>query len=317
LYVQFGKNPDGDSFGAADGDLGWGFWKSAGGKVAIQKWMYGDAFVGDNNNGAYVSLTPIEPLKIGFSVPFIDFRNDTAINVYKRTNAGVSYELPIGTAGIYYQGNLNTPSYDKDGNVVSNASKLGASFLLTAVDNLVIALGVGYSLPVRSDKIGDDNLGEIYGKKAGDTTVTISDPVAIGLGVRFRTGALGIKARVAGKFGGKSEGEGVGAKLYPTYDKNGNKVPLSSNIEKKATEFEAILMPYFDITDKVSAYLNTGMGVTKPEAGDTTVAWFINPYVSFGGGDWPNFWAGVQIQSDGTKDAAVKWSVPLGMTFGF
>jgi hypothetical protein len=304
LKVQIGY--DDGTFGASDGGFGWGFYEGA--LAAEEKWQSGGGYVGAGGLGLWLSLTPIEPLTIDVLVPFISDAGE-AKNVYKKMDAGVTYNLPIGSVGIYYNGDLNELS-DKS---TASASKLGAAFKLTAVENLTINLGVAYPLPVKSDKIGDVNLGEKYGQKAGDTTVTVSNPVAMSFGVGFKTGALGIKARLMGEFGGNSKGEGKGAKLYSTWDKDGNEVPLSTDIEKKNVRFLADLMPYFAINDSVTANLSTGLDMTKPDGKNSVVAWHINPYVNVKG----HFYAGVRIDSDGTGDKIVNWSVPLGLTFGF
>jgi hypothetical protein len=102
-----------------------------------------------------------------------------------------------------------------------------------------------------------------------------------------------------------------------TKDKDGKIIDAWVDTLKSDTGFVADLLPSFAINDSVTAFLSTGLSMTTPEVGDTTVGWHINPYVNVKG----HFYAGVRIDSDGVKDTdnktTVNWSIPLGLAFGF
>jgi opacity protein-like surface antigen len=285
LKVQFGINPDGEY--AKDGVTGWNFYQTAGDVgVVKQVWNdgehgFGASFGGgEDRPGAWLTLTPIEPMEINLSIPFIAMNDELAKNVYKMLRGQISYKISdIGLVAISYRGDLNE--------ITAGASKLFGFFQLTAVENLDLHLGVGYYLPVRDD----------------DLDITVSKPVSLGLCVDFTTGALGIKARVQGQFGGNVKAAGATI--------------------KDATVFTGEIQPSFGINDKVSAYLATGLTMTKAEDVDAVVAWHINPYISVSGGLWaPSFYAGVRFDSNGIKDpttnnTTVYWSIPIGMFFTF
>jgi hypothetical protein len=301
LKVQFGQNPDGH-FGL-DGNTRWQFYKVAGDvDVATENWIFSEAFYGGyNGNGLYLTLTPIEPLEINLAVPVSANWGGKAEDVYKKTNAQVTYNIGgIGKVGVSYAGALNKLTWDDEGNLGADASKLWGYFGLSAIENLAIDLGVGYYLPVTEETPAGSKI-----------NTTCSKNVALGLGVNFETGALGIKARVQGQFGGNVK-----------VDKDSTPLP---------TVVTADLLPSFAINDKISALLDTGLNMTKPDGGDAVVGWHIMPYVTVKANFWaPNFYAGFRFESDGVKKARnaagklvedptgntiVTWSVPIGIYF--
>jgi hypothetical protein len=292
LKVQFGANPDGH-FDGVDGVTRWGFYRIAC-DVGVAKESFDTTafFGGYSAPGLFLTLAPIEPLAINVAVPFIDqmYKDNKAETVYKKLVAQVTYDIGgIGKVAVSYQGDLN----ELKGNDAADASKLWGFFQLTAVENLDLHLGVGYYVPVTDDVT-------INGKAE---KVTVSKNVGLGLGVNFTTGALGIKARVIGAFGGNVKGGLADGK-------------------KEDTTLTADLLPSFDISDKVSAYLDTGLKMTKPDGSDAQVGWHIMPYVAVKANWWaPNFYAGFRFESEGKKaggpDAIVNWSVPIGMILEF
>jgi hypothetical protein len=219
--------------------------------------------------------------------------------VYKKFVGQIAYNLgSIGKLALTYRGGLNE--------AVGDASKLFAYFGITAIENLGIDLGVGYTLPVTYTPDPDQPKFE----------ETYTAPVALGLGVNFTTGALGIKARVQGVFGEKWTPINSGNKGDPA---KGTMIVLAD------------LLPSFAVTDKVSAYLDTGLAMYKNQAEppkgetyDAVVGWHIMPYVSVKANAWaPNFYAGFRFESAGGKnsdtgkDNPVFWSVPIGMWLTF
>jgi hypothetical protein len=288
LEVKFGGNPDGQLDGV-DGVTRWAYYQVANDVIADEHWRFNHSFYGGwGLNGTIVTLTPIEPLKISVAIPFASFAGD-AKDLYSRLDAQVVYSLGIGKVAVSYRGSLNkSDTWSQWGNNGNNSTLYGY-FGLSAIENLDIDLGIGYTIPVELEKEADEK-----------TAKTYASPVGVGLGVKFSAGALGIKARVQGEFGGKLSG--------------GN---LKASVEDP-TIFTADLMPFFAVTDKVSAHLSTGLIMTKPSEGESEVAWHIMPYVTVKANWWaPNFYAGIKFNSDGGKDAPVKWSVPMGIEISF
>jgi hypothetical protein len=334
--LTIGTNPDG--FFGADGVARWNFYQVAGDAgIAVQDWSddgtSASFYGGFGGNGAILTLTPIEPLAINVAIPFIDAEGE-AKNVYKQLVGQVAYNLgSVGKVALTYRGNLNdtgnvtvTGTLDGDDEFVpgaaayklgANGSKLFAFFGITAIENLEIDLGLGYTMPVTVKKVNVTQT--VDGKKVGDETVERENvigydkkddiiykaPVAVGLGVNFTTGALGIKARFQGQFGESLSGVG-------------------GMVTKGTLKFLADLMPSFAVTDKVSAYLDTGLVMSKDQqevakvVNEAVVGWHIMPYVTVKASWWaPNFYAGFRIDSDGGKDPVVNWSVPIGVVFAF
>jgi hypothetical protein len=296
LKVQFGANPDGHW--GMDGVTRWAFYQNANEVVAKESYSEMAFTGGFGRTGLFLELTPIEPLAINVAIPFIADMGERAVDVYKKLFGQVSYQIgDIGKVGVSYQGELHR--FETSG-ADPAASKLYAYFGLTAIENLGIDLGVRYYLPIKSGVAYDAN-GDDYDI---GWTVTRSKPVGLGLGVNFTTGQLGIKARVRGEFAGT------------TVNRNNDNAT-----EKDDAVFVADLLPSFAINDKVSAYLDTGLMMTKREEFDAKVGWHIMPYVSVKAVG--EFYAGLRFESEGkdignnTPDAVVQWSVPLGMIFSF
>jgi len=162
--------------------------------------------------------------------------------------------------------------------------KFYAYFGLTAIENLGIDFGIGYTLPIA---------GEGY---------TINTPVAIGLGVNFSAGDFGIKGRFQGEFAGSLA---TSAKTYAD-----------------AITIIGDVLPSYAISEKLLILMSAGLRVDIPPEGDNVIGWHIQPYVAVKSNWWsPNFWAGVRIDSNGEKQgtdpAIINWSVPVGMGISF
>jgi hypothetical protein len=331
--LQFGTDPDGEW--SQDGVTRWGFYQVASdANVAIENWKFGASFYeGFGAIGAYLTLTPLDPLEIHIGIPIVSASGE-AKDVYQKLHGQVAYNLGgIGKVALSYVGNLNNggsisavnaageaataPASGKIADVAAgtvlkndlsgNGSKLFAYFGLTAIENLSIDLGVGYTLPVTWEKVAVNfkdgksitvDLKEDLGMKAKDIPV-YSAPIGVGLGVKFDAGALGIKARVQGEFA--------------------EQLKVGGSTIKGDMKLTADLMPYFAVTDSVTAHLSTGLAMSKPDGGgDSTVAWHIEPYVTVKASWWaPNFYAGFRFDSDGTGSKVVNWSVPIGLVVEF
>jgi len=294
--VQIGANPDGH-FETDNGITRWNFYQVGGDVgVASEGWAFSESFYGgEGTPGAFLTLAPVEPLAINIAIPFLATGwGEEAKDVYRKLVGQVTYDLgSIGKVALTYKGGLNTLGTDDDGNAKVDASKLWAYFGIRAIENLGIDIGVGYYLPVKSKEVDGVDTG---------VEITYSKPVALGLGVNFNAGALGIKARVQGQFGGN--------------------VKIPGTTEKLPTTVTADLLPSFAINDKVSALLDTGLVLNKEDGADAQVGWHIMPYVALKANAWaPNFYAGFRFDSEGKApggpDAVVNWSVPIGIWLSF
>jgi hypothetical protein len=321
--LMLGVNPDGDY--GRDGVTRWGFYQVGGDSDVIhENWAFGESFyAGWNKNGALLTITPIENLLIFLGIPFSS--GGEAADMFAKLHAQVAYDISgIGNFAITYTGGLGhkdkvapTGSDTKYGWIpgatesdpptwglittpkggsaeVNDPGKIYAYFGLSAIENLGIDIGLGYTLPyTREDK------------------TTVNTPIAVGLGVKFDSGAFGVKARIQGQLGG-------------------SKKPDSGTEWKDPTVIDFDILPYYAVTDTVTALLSAGLHMSAPgdndygTAGkpDAVTGWHVEPYLTVKSSWWaPNFYAGFRLESDGVKGAddksVVNWSVPIGVVFSF
>jgi len=116
-----------------------------------------------------------------------------------------------------------------------------------------------------------------------------TNPISAGLGVKYAADAFGVKVRVVGSFGGD--------------DKNTNVL--------------ADIMPFFNLSDTMRAFVSVGIGMTQPEEGDSTMGWHFNPFLQVGNEWGPAFYAGVKVSSAGGDDAVINWAIPLAIGVSF
>ena len=97
------------------------------------------------------------PLTNAFSSTKDDKSNDEAANVYKRTQAGFGYTIDgIGTIKAQFRG-VNTEK-EIAGKKYNYTGNVGASFDLTAVENLWVAVGVDYALEDKEMATEENNV---------------------------------------------------------------------------------------------------------------------------------------------------------------
>jgi len=261
-------------------------------------------------------------------------------------------------SGIFTPG---APIYDKDGKEIGNTgswsnpavppattvttykgysgdtndpSKLFIYFGLTSIENLGIDVGLGLTLPsdvVHTEKWTGDQKNE-------EKTVTTNYPINAGLGVNFSSGAIGVKARLLGVFGGSTEtktttGIGTSAETSVT-DKRGDGLTMLIDV-----------LPSYAVNETLTVYLSLGTGfrtgwdvVDKVEDGKNVYkaetrsdfAWHVNPYIAITPSYWNGtFFAGFRLDSpieryncpdkDGKENITriVNWSIPIGITTSF
>jgi opacity protein-like surface antigen len=138
--------------------------------------------------------------------------------------------------------------------------------------------GVGYGMPLETVDPADDT-----------KTISAAQPINVGLGVKYAADTLGVKARVQGSLAG----------------------------EDKSTVILADILPYFMLSDNLTAFVSVGLGMTMPDGGDTVVGWHFNPYLQIGSEGGPAFLAGVDVRSPGGEEAKIYWKVPIALAISF
>jgi hypothetical protein len=117
-------------------------------------------------------------------------------------------------------------------------------------------------------------------------------PIGIGVGVKYATESFGVKFRTTAALAG----------------------------DDKATYINSTVLPYFNISDNMAAFVNVGLGMLMPDEGDTEMGWFFNPYLRVGAEWGPTFYAGVKVESPfkmGADKAIINWSVPIALMVSF
>jgi hypothetical protein len=123
-----------------------------------------------------------------------------------------------------------------------------------------------------------------------------TDGIAIGLGLAFAADDFNLKVRTGVTLGAKSGGGDVDG----------------------PTTISLGLLPSFNL-GTVTMFIHAGFGILLPDEGDSTMDWFLNPYISMPAGSL-RFYAGLQIWQRGITDGAeppVNFAVPFGFNIYF
>ena len=326
--LMLGVNPDGDY--AKDGVARWGFYQVAGDtEVVNEHWAFGASFYdGWSQNGAELTLTPIENLQIFFGVPFSN--GGEAKDSFGNFHAQVAYDISgIGNLALTYKGGLgdSLTANQRKNTAGGNGSTLLLYFGLSAIENLGVDIGLGYTLPVTADKIKVTSPDPTDPSKDQTALVTLSEnatysaPIAIGLGLKYDGGAFGVKTRFQVQLG----------ETFKAKDLFGVDDELKGD-----TVIDFDILPYFAVNDSLTVLLSAGLKITSPadnekitsqKPGDAVTGWHVEPYVTVKSSWWaPNFYMGFRLESDGVKgtdasgketDPVVKWFVPIGIVFSF
>jgi opacity protein-like surface antigen len=279
-----------DGFFGADGVTRWGFYQVAGDVgVASEGWAFGASFYEGFAPlaSAVLTLTPIEALEINVGIPFFGDANEGGGKAEDVYNK-IEAQVAYNIDGI---GRVAL-SYKGDSNEgLRDTSKMFVYFGLSAIENLGIDIGLGFKFP------GSESVGGVDS--------TYNAPLAVGLGVKFDAGAFGVKARLQGQFGEVTK--------------------VGSTETKGDTVINVDVLPYFAVSDNLTAFLSAGLGIKAPDGDDAVTSWHINPYITVKSNWWaPNFYAGLRIDSDGKKGSSgdgdaslINWSVPIGLIVSF
>ena len=320
---QIGTN-GGDGEFALEGITGWGFYCMPceviisngnvwgwGGALANdgKSTRFRNAFYGGFNSGAILTITPADMVAINIGIPF--YQGGKGEKIYKETTGQVAFDIEgIGKAGITYEGGMNEVNFDPANpeSFDGSGSKLFAYFGLSAVENLGIDIGVGFTFPVKDD----------------DLKLNYNAPVAIGLGASYNMDAFGVNFRAMVEVGGKRSGDAVKGYLNAFGDGD----------DSVSTPFAMLLdvLPSFAVNDNLKVFLSFGLGMVgenKYKANgadvkeDSLLTWHVEPYIVVGNQWSAAFYAGFRLESPTDKggkkgeDSYINWSIPLGMTIGF
>jgi hypothetical protein len=221
--LAIGGNPDG--LYGKEGYAGWMFHQIAndsGVVVDDQAWGAAYAVAGENfrqafyggfgNNALFLEIKPVDMFALNIILPYL-VRGDYGLEWSDDEMDFVSVNTTMGNHaadGVAYvfknmviQADINLDfgnialTFDmfqrtwQDGPDVKVGGKVFLFFGLNAIENLDLALGVGFGLP----------------QDSGDTM----DPISIGLAAKYAINdAFGIKARTMASLGGKAYGTSIG-----------------------------------------------------------------------------------------------------------
>ena len=372
VRFQIGRWRDGEWGGAQI--TGWGWNGSAQNFVAVDNddmnervaasWARRIGYYGGfGERGATISIFPIPNLTLNFGIPFSSRANSglfsnnipSAEQVYSKIHGQLRYDLPdVGTlrfsivggpgyrdAGSKEWGTTATTGVTvPDGVLLPPAPSTGflydptqlhASFFLTMLRPIELDFGVSYFVPVVGDK-GSPVIPE----------TTIYNPVRLGIGFRYTSGAIGLRARLGTAFGGgiKLKDEDLidypvvfAINVLPSYDLGFMRVFFNAGLGIEAvSNWEKVRDNGYIAKTNLGNFSNTGNNTSTGFIGfsdfvqnesNTVVSWYINPYVSKGIGPASVF-AGFKLFSNGVKydgdkgdKTVVHWSIPIGMLYNF
>jgi hypothetical protein len=295
LKLQIGGN-GGDGYFGKDGIVGYGWyaqvmeignlsvggdlvWYNTGGyHVGNDVLHFRNAFYGGNGgkDDLILIITPADMATINITLPFgVDPDGNrpvykTTEDVLKHTHAQVDLNFDFGNIALTYVGGAMEAKTNAD------RSKIFVSYA-GGFGDINLEVGLAYTMA-----------GE---NAAGDS---VSNPLNVGLGLKYSAEAFGVKFRAMGA------------------------LPADSD---KTMYIYAEVMPFFNLSDSLTAFVSGGFGMAKPDSGDSVTSWHFNPYIRIGEEWGTSFYAGILINSNGKKntkgDTYVNWAVPIGIVVNF
>jgi len=256
-----------------------------------------DVFFGGYGQwGAAMEIKPVDVLSINIGIPFISMNGAETVDVLKSITAQLDFNLAFGNIALTYVGGRGyKEGTDTPGTWLDSNGMLGSG--MNVPDDALYV----YKKPSND---GYDEPGTIfayYGGSFGGLGVDVgfsykfpggkdgdvANPVGVGLGLKYATDAFGIKFRVVATMAG----------------------------DDKATRVLADILPYFPIANRLTGFVNAGIGLLSPDTGDTTFGWYFNPYLQVGEEWGAKFLAGLKVWSTG--DDVTHWAIPLAISIGF
>jgi opacity protein-like surface antigen len=260
---------------------------------------YRDAFFeggGDGGNAVYLFITPTDMFGINIILPFFAPPGTKTADVFGKAVVQADVKLEGMSFSLTYQGGLGSKDESEAGanDAVLDPGKLFLYANLGMVENLGIDIGIGYTLP----------------GSMSDGDVTISAPIAAGLGVKYDMGDFKVKFRTVASFGGSVKVKDVDDPYVPGFG------------------LLLEVLPYFAVNDNLTVYAGIGYGMKgKDKAGGEEIdktdqsGFSFNPYIVVGEEWGPKFIAGIKIWQSNAKDKEdnkyINWAVPIALCVGF
>ena len=267
LKIQIGADPDGMYDTSHIGR--YGFYAQAN-EIGLVTWDATGSFDNGVFGGSFgfqhfaLIIDPIEGLNINVALPLnaqaVDPDEKQISAAFKAALFQVNYSADFGAIHVTYQG--------RPADYV--AGKFwGSVYLGSLVEGLGLELGLGFGF-------AEENAAK--------------PPLGIALGVRYDSGAFGIKLR----------------SIFEIPMEDGDKTAVRVDV-----------LPSFAISDSVSVFADIGIYLT---GADEQFAWHLAPYVRIGPEWGPGFYAGLKFDNGkGTKDVddKVNIAIPVGIIAKF
>ena len=292
LRIRFGWDRDG-IWGAAQIN-GWGFTGVAKDLVAVRDYNGGlfmaardAAFYGGLGDGIAnvlaVSILPMDGLQINLGLPSIAAGNwGGGLGTKQEMSIALStFHLNvvynIEDVGVTRLSFVGLGGLGKDKEKTASVGRVFGSFYLTAIQGMAIDIGVRYDLPWQN-AANQDNGGQLA--------------VGFGFNMPQVVENLSFKLRAGATLSGKTNGA------------------------DNATTISLGILPMYNF-GSFRFYFHAGLGMSMPNQGDTSMDWFVNPYIQIPAGGF-NFWIGLQIEEKdtGAKDG-IAWGIPIGFNVNY
>jgi hypothetical protein len=312
--MLIGNNSDG--FWGREGVTGWGFnqmpydsgvafnpgtwygngWSSSPyfsgygvGPFMCNRYTFFEGFV---DYGLLLEITPMDMVSINVGVPFLALDGNETADIFGATVAQLNINLDVGTIAVTYVGSAEK----MDKNVHRSVSTLGGGAIYGYFGGSFgdLGLDVGFSYRLK----GEDTPATATTPKVDAKAL----PIGVGVGAKYATDSFGVKFRT---------------------------VATLPSDDYKVTTVNVSVVPYFTISDSLTAFVNAGLGMALPDEGDTLTGWYFNPYLRVGEEWGPTFYFGIQLWSGGKSlktpaaglpyeiDPVINWAVPISIMLSF
>ena len=298
LRIKFGHDRDGE-WGRAM-ITGWGFTAGAKDLVAVSDYggppalqFGGGLYMNEVGRSSpwYIGIGDSEGYALSFSLyPMDGLQINFAIPKFADSSTEMSAKLSTFHASLFYNiedigqatlGFVGLGGLEKDMDKSKSVGNVYASFYLTAIDGVRLDLGFRYQLPWET-AAGQANGGGMM--------------IGLGFNMPSVVENLSFKLRAGVGLGGK------------TNNADDNTVLMVG------------INPTYTIAPGFVFYFHAGLGMSMPSSGDSTMGWFVNPYISYRAGGI-TFWAGLkvdQVTNQGTDaQKQIRWAVPFGFSANY
>jgi hypothetical protein len=304
--MSIGGNPDG-IFGK-EGYSGWMFYQMPcdvgianngntwGGGYLYWTAKFRNAFyAGIDQNALLLEVKPVDMFGLNIVLPYFQFSGAEVKDIFKHMTIQADVNLDFGNIALTFDLIDNEVDPEKIG------AKLYLYFGLSAIDNLSLDVGVGFTLP--------QSISEDFGGTS--IKMTRMNPIAFGVAAQFDVNdSFGLRARLLAEFMGSTKVDVSG--VDPEND------PMVVGVD---------LLPYFGISDSMKVFFSVGLGMASHKDWEKAlISWHVNPYLQVGAQWGPTFYAGVRLWSSGEDTYSLTWEkkskafsfeVPIGIQVSF